>query len=208
MGKNFLKKALEGAGLASFDEEENKEVASKPIITVSGVSAPVVSYATPSDEVKIHLEKLLDERNLPGPDYLEFTKTQKSMASIIPVVEIRYKASFSALQAQGLTKEVLNSSATEYKNILNEELANFEAAFQEQYSTNVEALNSQIADKQKEAMDLSNQLMKLQGEVEELKSQARTNEGNLTAKRNEFASGVKILQQEIDDELTKINNTI
>jgi len=212
---NFLKKALEGAGLAKFEEENQEKPQAKTATNTTPVventvttSIPVTTYANPSDEIKQHLKALLEERNLPGPDYLEFNKTQLSMANIIPVQEIRYKASFSALQAQGLTKDVLLSSAAKYKNILSEELNNFDAVFKQQYSESVETLNTQIAQKQQEALDLSNQLMKLQAEVEEMKIQARNSESNLTTRRNEFASGVKLLQQEIDDEVQKINNTL
>src|SRR5689334_20593919 len=116
--------------LSAFVEMADKEISAtvKPIVKQSSpqIAAPDnISPATPSTgKFKQYFDKLFSDANIPGPDYFEFSKMTEAM-NIITDERARYSAAFAGLSVQGLDKQKLLSTATEYLKILDTDANNF-----------------------------------------------------------------------------------
>lgn len=73
-------------------------------------------------EFNQYLMKLMDDANLPGPDYYEFAKALNTMVAMGTSLteELRYKVTFASFQAQGVTAQSLVDAAAKYIAILSQ----------------------------------------------------------------------------------------
>jgi hypothetical protein len=134
------------------------------------------------EKFKAHFEQIFDQANLPGPDYYEFSKMVDSMGTAIPV-ETRVLAAFNGLKIQGLTKERLLSSASEYIRILDSDAANFSKKVQEEVAAKKKSAEetTKLIEQKKQAID------QLQKEIND--HQITVNEySNIESKMNEKIS--------------------
>lgn len=168
--------------------------------------APEVSAGDPA-AFRQHFEGLLKDNNVPGNDYYEFIAMKNAMTSI-PLESQRYETAFLGLSAAGLTKDVIIQTANKYKGLIDKELAEFDAQFNQTFRNDVTVKKQNIADKQKQMTDLSLQISKLNDQIKTLQDESKASEANLTMKRNSFVSAGQEAKSAIDEELAKINQFI
>ena len=175
----------------------------------AGFTAPADTTFSANDltAFRKHFQDLLTQNNIPGNDYYEFI-VLKNALSAVPVEEQRYKAAYDGLAAAGLTREILDQSATKYSNLIERELSDFQAAFGQQFKTQVTDVKASIADKIKQMADLNTQISKLNKEIQETSSKADVAESSLTAKNNSFIKAGQEAKDMIATELSKIDQYI
>lgn len=81
-------------------------------------SVPVQVDPTSSDEFDQYLAKIMDDANLPGPDYYEFSKALDTLKSSPLTNEQKYVTIFAGFGVQGITPQSLIDTANKYLVIL------------------------------------------------------------------------------------------
>ena len=146
----LFKKAL--SVFVEFDEESGKSVdsgTSKPSVSFNASSNVNVSSKTSlnSDEIEKfekHFDTLMNAANLPGPDYFEFCKMMEALEVAVPDEKARYAAVFASLKVQGLTKDVLVSSAGKYKTVIQDDKTKFDGAVNDKLKGEVDSRKNQV----------------------------------------------------------------
>lgn len=164
---NIGKKIL--AAFVEMQDEDKPPANENPPTPQQSASAPPPQFtantAVPqstagrTEKFTQYFDKLFRDANLPGPDYFEFSKMIEAMSGI-PDERSRYSAAFAGLNVQGLDKNKLLSTATEYLRILENDAANFD-------STVDAALHDKVHAKQKEIEDRAARIQALQKEISE-----------------------------------------
>lgn len=88
-----------------------------PSATAIAAVMPQVD-ATSGSEFDQYLNKIMEDANLPGPDYYEFSKALASLKSAPLTDEQKYVTIFAGFQAQGVTPKALVDAAQKYIAIL------------------------------------------------------------------------------------------
>lgn len=135
-----------------------------------------------------HFEQLFEKTNLPGPDYFEFWKTMDTLETHIPDESARMQAVYASLKIQGLNKQTLITTAGQYRDVVLQDKANFEAAVQKKSSAEIAGRQSEIAQIEQQNGERLRTIEQLRQEIE------------ASSKRLEQ------LQQEIEVEQVKIEN--
>lgn len=169
-----------------------------------------ISSSISNDDLEAAREriiKLLDSNNRPGIDFHEYIVAKNGMA-MIPVESDRYKIAYNTLSPIGLTKEILNSSAIFYINIVDNELKNFQDQFAKVNKSDVDDKKAQIEAKQQQMVQLSEQINKLNEDIKTMSSEVAQSEQLLSSKSNAFVQAANEAKTSIQTELEKINQFI
>ncbi len=195
---NMLRKAL---GLfVEFGPEETKSGAAfkdndaLPLqLTSTRIHHPektLQAHINESDLEKFerHFEELFDKANLPGPDYYEFYKMMETLEAAVTDENIRMAAVYSTLKIQGMSKEMLVSSAEKYRQVIDKDKQEFQQAVKTKVMGEIEGRRTSI---------------------EELEKRNKTNAEmiqNLTRENSESLGKITALKKEIREAETKIDN--
>lgn len=159
----------------------------------SNANFGIVSKDKEEKAVK-YFTDLLDQANLPGPDFFEFQKALKqnkaTLGSSITDESIIYKLVFTTLQTSGLKKEVLESSSTEYLKLLDQHYAEFS-------ENNTKTIDQKVGLKEKRISDLK---IAITSKLEEIKL---LNDDILLANQE-----IESVSNEITVEKSKIEETV
>lgn len=213
-------------------EEDNSNSNNNTVINngaATAVSTPVASMATntfvSSPNVDSEKEKkviesllqLLDESNLPGPDFYEFYVALKEMQKLGAILDEAklYQTVFTTLKITGLSKDKLSQSANQYLQILqnrNKEFQeNHDAAVQQKVGTKVAEQNSidkAISEKTALIETLKSEISGLNVKKQNLETEIQQETFNVQQTKNAFESGYAKLTNEISNQLQKINSFI
>lgn len=166
----LFKKAL--SVFVDFDEESTTP-ANQASVNTSINSAPKSEGSkVPLNNEEIekfekHFDKIMNEANLPGPDYFEFCKMLEALEAHVPDEKTRYTAVFASLTVQGLTKEKLINSAAKYKSIIQEDKTKFEVAVNDRLKGEVDSRKQQLKDLDAKILQHSETIKKLTQEIAE-----------------------------------------
>lgn len=133
-----------------------------------------------SDEFNQYLQKALDDANLPGPDYYEFSKALDTLKASPLTEEQKYATIFAGFGAQGVKPQDLVDAAQKYIAILGQKKSSeFDTSVQsaEQAIKDSEesirvigeenvSLSQKIADNAKKISELSDKLNSMKTKVE------------------------------------------
>ncbi len=197
------------------------QVPSQPVAYQSP-NQPPVNYGLQNGVVDSKfrdvLEKLLEENNLEGIDFLEFIKAVKSTANIPGFTEnIRYSSTFSTLKAASskLDKAYLLQTADHYIKVLSDEEKVFDANMQKAVDSQVSSLQNQAKDKEAEIQKKREQMLKLQqeievmqGEINQLNMKSQDAQTQINFKAQDFKSSIIALRQEIEQNKQSIQTYI
>ncbi|MCF6404931.1 hypothetical protein L3C95_18670 [Chitinophaga filiformis] len=178
-----LGKKILSAFIEVEDKTKNEEDAGTQSVQASSPPPRSTETRAPADadnKFSDYFNKLFADANLPGPDYYEFAKMIEAM-HVIKDESARFSAAYAGLQAQGLDKQKLLSSAQEYVKILDADAAAF-------HSTVDQALLDKVQNKKKEMDQVQQQIQKLSQEIVNLQQQ------------------IGVLTQEIAENEEKIEN--
>lgn len=164
-----------------------------------------------NDKYTKHFNDLMERANLPGPDYFEFMKMNDTLMTI-PDVPTRFKAVFSALSVQGVTKDVLLSSANHYVEMINVDSTNFKSALDGKTVNDIEARKSTIAANTTQIEDNNKRISELIAQNETLKnanialeSEIKTEEGNIVQFEQAYRSVCSNMLGRIQSDIESIN---
>ncbi len=91
------------------------------------------------------LVNALQKGNLPGFDYLEFKQSLGALSELHMDEGTAYKSAFATASTMGLTKEKLLKTAEHYRQVLNQEKVQFDAALQNQMNQRVKGKQDEVA---------------------------------------------------------------
>lgn len=162
---SFGKKLLSAFIEVEDKNTKNEDAAAPPVhASPTPVSRQETRAATETEsKFSDHFNRLFADANLPGPDYYEFAKMTEAM-HVIKDEGARFTAAFAGLQAQGLDKQKLLSSAQEYVKILDADAAAF-------HNTVDQALLDKVQNKKKEMEQVQDRIQKLSQEIVGLQQQ-------------------------------------
>lgn len=184
-----------------------QSISTAPVMSTNYQDAVVVGGSMEDlTNFRKHFKELLEQNNLPGLDYLEFIQAKNAMP--LPVEAQKYTVAFAAQQAAGLTKETLLTTADKYLGMIENEVNEFNAAFKDKYSSDVENKNAIIEQKNQQMIELSQQISALDKEIRDLKDQTLQNDSGLKSKQAAFMQAATEAKQAIDGEKMKINQFI
>lgn len=164
-----------------------------------------------------HFEKVMDNANLPGPDYYEFRKafddTEEFKTSMTE--DTRLKMVFKTMSSNGLTKQIILDSAAQYKDVLLNDKTNFESELSSKRDTDIggrqtliEQLTATNQDKEKQIAQLqadmqqnNEKIIAAKGEIATMGNQLDTTLTNFTVTYNAFIG-------QIDNDIAKINQSL
>lgn len=197
-----------------FVEREDRKAVPKKIETmVKETPAPVTSYTQPvggsTIEFTEHFRKILrdeNEKNFPGNDFYEFFLVKSNMTGISE--QQAYIVAFSGLSAAGLTKQKLLDTAQQYLKIIEREMSEFDQSYNEMYGESVTKLEEGIAAKTQELNQLSQKITTLNNEIMSAKQEIMHNTQKLSEKKTGFTLAGNAQKNEIQSEITKINQYI
>jgi hypothetical protein len=154
-----------------------------------------------------YFDILFSEANIPGPDYYEFARMIAAM-QVIADERARYAAAFAGLQVQGLDKEKLVSTASEYLRVLTTDADRFgktvEAALQEK----VQSRMVEADEKARRIQQLSQEIVELQAQISAMQSEIRENKERLETSNSAYAAESERRKRQIQADIEKINNYI
>jgi uncharacterized phage infection (PIP) family protein YhgE len=204
-GKKFLSAFVE---LADDEKpaglQEEKQHASTQVV----VAKP--SPLGTNEKFRQYFDKLFKDANLPGPDYFEFSKMIEAMQGI-PDEKARYTAAFAGLSAQGLDKQKLLNTATQYIQVLETDANNFsntvDAALKEKVQgkqQEIEACTNRIDSITRELNELQQKITQLQQEVKENEEKIESNSGaylrESQAMKNKMLQEVEKIKEYVNGE--------
>ena len=117
-------------------ELSQKETRSTPV--ENKVSAPQKISSPEVELFTSHFDGILSSANLPSPNYFTFARMLSEMAELPDGP--KYKSAFAALKVQGLSKDMLISSANAYLGILDQDNKGFKDAVDRQEGDNVKKI--------------------------------------------------------------------
>ncbi|HET6254505.1 MAG TPA: hypothetical protein VFE32_10545 [Puia sp.] len=175
--------------------------------TSGGVTQAGGAAAQADDRFAGHFDKLLSEANIPGPDYYEFARMIAVMQSI-PNETARYNAAFAGLQVQGLNKQRLLDTASEYLRALVTDAEQFQATVDASYQEKVRGKETEAEEKAARIQALSQEILQLQQRISSLQEEIRVSKEKLAGGTNAYTAESKRRQQEIRRDIEKINQFI
>ncbi|GAB4094330.1 zinc ribbon domain-containing protein [Flaviaesturariibacter terrae] len=173
----------------------------------TNVNAQTKADSAELDKFRRHFAHLLDEANLPGPDYYEFARMTAAM-NMLPEEGARYQAAFAGLQVQGLNKQRLVESAQQYLHLLEEDAQRFIASLASAATEKVEARETELEAQQRRIAELSAELASLQDRISTLKAEIEANSGKLEGARTAYQLVLSEEQARIRQHLEKIQKHI
>lgn len=165
------------------------------------------SARQPDDRFAGHFDQLLSEANIPGPDYYEFSRMVVAMQGI-PDEAARYIAAFAGLQVQGLDKQRLLTTAGEYLRILATDANQFQQTVDAAIQEKVHSKETETEEKAGRIQTLSQEILQLQQQISALQAEVRANKDKLTGGSNAYTAESQRRQQQIKNDIDKINQYI
>lgn len=185
---------------------------SLPASTYTTTAAPGSLSAADADKFEKHFSELFDKANLPGPDYYEFWKMMETLEVAVPDDKTRMTAVFASLQVQGLTKEKLLESASQYQKIIEKDRNEFQNAVNSKSQSDIEGRKVAIAELEKKNAANAEMIQRLTKEIEEnntkavaLKKEVIDEEAKLNSNKNGYNIACDAMAAMINGDMQKIN---
>jgi hypothetical protein len=152
----------------------------------------------------------MEEKNLEGIDYLEFSKAKKNMDNIPGMNEpLKYQSAFASLKANSdITKDHLLTTADFYIKELDSQKLHFEEEMRIEIENEVTNRIKEVEQKTAEILKLQNQINELNLEISELNSAAALAEQNIKATENNFNITIEVVKSQILQDKENIKNFI
>jgi len=177
--------------------------------TVNGQTLP--KHQTGDNETtekfKQYFDRLFKDANLPGPDYFEFSKMTEAMMSI-PDEKARYSAAFAGLSVQGLDKQKLLYSATQYVQVLETDANNFHTTVDAALKEKVQGKQQEIEAKQKRIAEISREITDLQNQIQVLQHEVKENEEKIESNTGGYKAASESMKQKILYDMERIKQHI
>jgi hypothetical protein len=181
----------------------------KPQPTASFTSTTVNNSYAPSGSSKFkdYFDKLFKEANIPGPDYFEFSKMIEVMQAV-PDEQVRYITAFAGLSVQGLDKQKLLTTASQYLQLLETDATNFHSTVDAALQEKVHEKNRQLEEKEKRIQQLTQEISALQNEMLSMQREIKENETKIEANTGGYKYESEAMKDRISHDMEKIKRYI
>jgi len=204
---SFGKKILS----ALVEVEDRKKVPQDDAVTSANentyTQAPADNTTRSDQRFSEYFDKLFTEANIPGPDYYEFSRMIAAMHAI-PDERARYVAAFAGLQVQGLDKAKLLSTAGDYLQVLTADSDHFEKTVDAALQEKVHSRTAEAEEKSKRIQTLSQEILELQSQIGAMQNEIREAKSKLDTNSSAYAAESERRRQQIQSDITKIENYI
>lgn len=203
LGKKILSAFVEVSADKPADKRpEDGSKASTPV-TPAGYTPPPAG----NEKFRQYFDKLFADANLPGPDYFEFSKMIEAMGSI-PDEKARYGAAFAGLQAQGLDRQKLLSTAADYLRVLETDAGSFHSTVDAAIQEKVTGKRKEIEEKEQRIRQLSQEIDELRQQIGVLKNEVTENEQKIEQSTGGYKAAMESMKGRILLDIEKINQFI
>ena len=198
IGKKLLSAFVEVTPSGKGGAEGEKEAA-----------VPAVNAHVPATDNRFaeYFDKLFSEANIPGPDYYEFSKMIGVMQAI-PDELSRFSAAFAGLQVQGLSKEKLLSTASEYLQVLETDAAHFNSTVAGALQEKVQDKKAELEEKAARIQALSKEIAELQSQIIALDAAIKENEEKIGLRQRDYTAESRERKARISADIEKIKQYI
>ena len=207
------------------DEPENPQAnsttftqAAANIANNGGANGTPTTFKFSTEQIEkfeTHFEQLMDQANLPGPDYYEYCKMMETLEHHLPDENARMSAVFATLSVQGMTKEKLIATANSYKGIIETDHQNFEGALSNKAQSDINDRKQKSVDLQAKIkanadtiQALTKQITEMQAEIGALTKEIAEGEAKIETNQKGYLVAYQAMLNKIDTDIKKINNTI
>jgi predicted nucleic acid-binding Zn-ribbon protein len=160
-----------------------------PQSKVAATIQPIMQVAVQQPQAQVdnkiaeQLTAALEQANLPGFDYFEYTQAVDSQKDLIPAEQARYQSVFRmAATTMKLTVDSLLKSAQHYLDVLKGKENEFLSAVESHVSTEIVGKEKNITDIDAQMQQKTEQIKKLTEEMNQIQQQK-------TVLQNEIAAG-------------------
>lgn len=143
------------------------------------------------NEFNQYLMKLMDDANLPGPDYYEFAKALSGMNTLPITEQQKYVSVFAGFQAQGVTAQSLVDAAMKYIAILGQKKSSEFDASVASASNSISNIEAEIANLTKENEGLAAKLTANGQKIADFNTKVIENKQKLEVKKTTFEVSYK-----------------
>ncbi|SHN33049.1 DUF3450 domain-containing protein [Chitinophaga sp. CF418] len=199
--------------LSAFIEVEDKTKKEEDAVTqpVQASSPPrnteARTAADTDNKFSDYFNRLFADANLPGPDYYEFAKMIEAM-HVIKDESARFSAAFAGLQAQGLDKQKLLSSAQEYVKILDADAAAFHSTVDQALLDKVQNKKKEMDQVQEHIQKLSQEILSLQQQIGALTQEIAENEAKIENNSSGYDAAMTNSRNKLLQDIEKIKQHI
>lgn len=188
-----------------IDEPEKKQLQADPVPTY----APSGTMDKPLPEHILYFEQLIDQANANNPvfsgaDYKEFIDNKLDIDDIHDEA-LKYKTAYNILKGSGLTKTKLLETGQLYLELIGRDLNNFQGAQAMKYRKETGPKEEEIQKKAAELQALQQKITKLKNEINLLTRDVNVEREKLNTARSSFLLAGESKQNEIVEELKKID---
>jgi hypothetical protein len=200
-----------------------KKVEQTPVVTPQPQPQTVV-YTNPTNSVGVvnqemynNLKSILNECNLPGPDYLELKTASDANKSLIQDENLRLQFSYNSLKATApkLTKKIVIESIDKYVEFIEKERVVAQKESDEVYNSEVTArqqkideLTTTIEKSKEEIQKLNEKILLLSQEINTVVGEKLTKETELGIKKKNFDITIDTIVNELKSDKSKIETLI
>ena len=203
---NLAKRIL--STFIEMDETSEKTVPAQPAPerhTDAVSSTSNVVFA--SDKFKLYFDNLFKETNFPGPDYYEFTRMVEVM-STIPDEKTRFVSAYAGLSLQGLDKDKLLKTASQYLQVVDNDAKNFLSTVEKALQEKVIGKKKEMEGKAKRIQERTKEINDLNARLEALNNDIRENEQKINVNANTYKQESDTMKNKIAQDIQKINQYI
>lgn len=184
------------------------------LVTTPTSASPKQAFIV-DDKTKTILEKAIADKMGDSLGYLQFKKALVNMASIIPDEKTRFISSYIPNQTLGMTKKSLLESINQIKDILSNEMKEFEQTLGDMENTNISKNEKELVQLEQMQKDLAKQIEDISKQIGILQTQ-KTEKENILSQEKEKINTIKqnftvtyqAYVSEIDNDAMKINTYI
>jgi hypothetical protein len=183
-------------------------------------NTPPSSFVNPSSttgnfDQKIFdsLIKVLEEKNLPGEDYMEFMEALQNMKNIQLDETVKMQTVLATLSTKGLTKQKILESADFYIKVLQDEKNKFNEALKQETANQVESkqndiktLEEQNKSKAEQIAQLTTEINQNQQQISKIKTLVDDASLKIKATENNFNFTFEAVISQIKTNSNKINS--
>jgi peptidoglycan hydrolase CwlO-like protein len=161
------------------------------------------------------LIKAIAKNNLPGFDYLEYKQSLAALRDMNMDEETAFKSAFATAGTLGLTKDKLLETARHYKQVLEREKKQFDAAASKQVEQRIQTRQKEVEKMKKQIEDYRAKIAQLQEKIAQsektiaaAEEDIRTAEDKIAATQRSFQETVTTILEEIKNDMDSIEKFI
>ena len=188
------------------------QTSSQPMFTVSSAPASNVIEGQVDDELLQKLCQVMEDSNLPGPDYLELKNVANNdeMKKAMPNEIQRLTVAFITMKSNTpeMTRERVLNSIDSYVEMMEKERQTGHAQLEAIWQERVETQKAAVVEAEKQIVEMQNKLSELVSFVQNKTNEiaAATNECNIN--KANFDATVDFLVKNLADDKAKLTNVL